>query len=320
MSTAKSIREHVARAKAYGQRKDYMRCLNSLSLSLEELSESQIFGREKFEIGILIDEAFRQMLAMDELKGVLPRSLKYTRGQEKKLALVLRSIYDQIKSALEKAAVEKVRKMKNQIDKYVLAGQKALDEKDSKEAKKIFRKITEAFPDENGLFQDVGSRLVKSGFPRDGIEYLEGAISKNPTDSRPYISLVIAWEMLGETDKALENLSEIMRRFGANESLYIRQAKLYLAKRMYTESYDAATAALNSNPLNKDAKKIAEKLGPKIFGRNYTPGVSSKDAKKAAAKGGHKLSLNLDDGGNAHKAESKPKSNKENPKAIKLDF
>lgn len=325
MSTAKSIREHVARAKSYAQRKDYMRCLNSMSLSLEELAESQVFGREKFEIGILIDEAFRQMLAMDELKNVLPRSLKYTRGQEKKLAAVLRKIHDHIKEALDKAAVEKVRKMKNQIDKYVLAGQKALDEKDVKEAKKYFRKITEACPDEYGLLQDVGSRMVKSGFPRDAVEYLERAIEKHPSDSRPYISLVIAWEMLSETDKALEVVSEIMRRFGANESLYIRQAKLYFAKRMYTEAYDAAAAALKLNPLNKDAKKISDKLGPKIFGHGYKPGVTSSDAKKAKAakSGGSKKSFNLDSSDTsdaAEKAKPKPKPQKESSKTIKLDF
>ncbi|WP_027179707.1 tetratricopeptide repeat protein [Maridesulfovibrio bastinii] len=317
MSTAKSIREHVARAKAYAQRKDYMRCLNSLSLSLEELADSQIFGREKFEIGILIDEVFRQMLAMDELKKVLPRSLKYSRGQEKKLAQVLRKIHDTIKAALERAAEDKIRKMKNQIDKYILAGQKALDEKNLKDGKKYFRKITDACPDEEGLLQDVGSRLVKSGFPRDGIEFLERAIEKNAGDSRPYISLVLAWEMLGETDNALNVLNDIMRRFGANESLYVRQAKLYFAKRMYTEAYDAATAALNSNPLNRDAKKMSDMLGPKIFGRGYQAGVSSKEAKKSSGK----VSLSLDGGESKPKAKSKAKAKPANSsKTIKLDF
>ncbi|WP_419778599.1 hypothetical protein [Maridesulfovibrio sp.] len=124
MSSPKSIKENIARAKAYGQRKDYMRCLHALSLSLDELASSQVFGREKFEIGILIDEVIRQLLAMDELKRVLPRGLKYTKGQEKKLAAVFMKIHDTIKSALEKAAVEKVRKQKNQIDQYVLTGQK----------------------------------------------------------------------------------------------------------------------------------------------------------------------------------------------------
>ncbi|WP_320006091.1 hypothetical protein [Maridesulfovibrio sp.] len=329
MSSPKSIKENIARAKSYGQRKDYMRCLHALSLSLDEMAASQVFGREKFEIGILIDEVIRQLLAMDELKRVLPRNLKYTKGQEKKLAAVFMKIHNTIKSALEKAVVEKVRKQKNQIDQYVLTGQKFLAEKDAKEAKKYFRKITDAFPDERGLLQDVGGRLVKSGFPADGVEYLERAIEKNPSDSRPYISLLLAYEMMAEQEKALEVIKDIVRRFGANESIYVRQAKLFLGKRMYTEAYDAAAAALKANPLNREAKKISDKLGPKIFGRGFKPGATSKEiqAGKSAKSGKDKkesMSLNLD-GGPApakEKAAKKkaPAKNPESSKTIKLDF
>ncbi len=329
MSSPKSIKENIARAKAYGQRKDYMRCLHALSLSLDELASSQVFGREKFEIGILIDEVIRQLLAMDELKRVLPRGLKYTKGQEKKLAAVFMKIHDTIKSALEKAAVEKVRKQKNQIDQYVLTGQKFLAEKDVKEAKKYFRKITEAFPDERGLLQDVGGRLVKSGFPADGVEYLERAIEKTPSDSRPYISLLLAYEMMSEQEKAIEVIKDIVRRFGANESIYVRQAKLFLGKRMYTEAYDAAAAALKTNPLNREAKKISDKLGPKIFGRGFKPGATSKEMQAGKSAQGAKgkkdgMTFNLD-GGSATKQDkaAKKKAPAKKPaasKAIKLDF
>lgn len=326
MSSPKSIKENIARAKAYGQRKDYLRCLHALSLSLDDLSQSKVFGREKFEIGILVDEVIRQLLAMEELKRVLPRSLKYTKGQEKKLAAMLLKIHDTIKNAMEKAAVEKVRKQKNQIDKFVLTGQKHLDDKNVKEAKKYFRKISEAFPEERGLLQDIGARLVKAGFPSEGVEYLERAITQTPGDSRPYISLLMAWEMLSEHDKALDVIKEISRRFGANESVYVRQSKIFLAKRMFTEAYDAAAAVLKINPLNREAKKISDKLGPKVFGRGYKPGQTTKEAAqaKAAAKSGKsQSSFNLDNGdaATATKAPKKkaPEKNDQS-KAIKLDF
>ncbi len=324
MSSPKTIKENIARAKAYGQRKDYLRCLHALGLSLDDMAQSQVFGREKFEIGILVDEVIRQLLSMEELKRVLPRTLKYTKGQEKKLAAMLMRIHNTIKDALDKAAVEKIRKQKNQIDKFVLTGQKFLDDKDVKEAKKYFRKITEAFPEERGLLQDVGARLVKSGFPAEGVEYLERAITQTPSDSRPYISLLMAWELLAEHDKALEIIKEISRRFGANESVYVRQSKLFLAKRMYTEAYDAAAAVLKINPLNREAKKISDKLGPKVFGRGYVPGQSTKDAAqaKSQSKGGKpSVSLNLDGSESSPKAAKKKAPAKRAPaKTIKLDF
>ncbi|WP_432738221.1 tetratricopeptide repeat protein [Maridesulfovibrio sp. FT414] len=325
MSSPKTIKENIARAKSYGQRKDYLRCLHALSLSLDDLAESQVFGREKFEIGILVDEVIRQLLGMEELQKVLPRTLKYTKGQEKKLAALLLKIHNTIKDAFEKAAVEKIRKQKNQIDKYVLTGQKFLAEKNVKEAKKYFRKITDAFPEERGLLQDVGSRLVKSGFPADGVEYLERAITLTPGDSRPYISLLLAWELMAEHDKALEVIKDISRRFGANESIYVRQSKLFLAKRMYTEAYDAAAAVLKINPLNREAKKISDKLGPKVFGRNYKPGQTTADVSKAKAqskKPKASVSLNLDGSGESKEKDTSKKEPAKRPpaKTIKLDF
>ncbi|WP_031482972.1 tetratricopeptide repeat protein [Maridesulfovibrio frigidus] len=329
MSVPKTIKENIARAKAYGLRKDYLRSLYALSISLEELAESQIFGREKFEIEILVDEVFRQLLAMEELKNILPRGLKYSRGNEKRLSLVLRKIHDTIKNAIEKAAVDKMRKQKNQIDKYILTGQKFLEEKDSKSAKKYFRRITEAFPEEHGLLQDVGGRFVKAGFPSDGIEFLERAITQTPSDSRPYISLLLAWETLAEQDKALSVIKDIVRRFGANESIFVRQSKLFLGKRKYAEAYDAAAAALKLNPLSREGKKISDRLGPKIFGRGYKPGSTSRDIKSANAKsakgGGSKagaIDLNLGGGSSApKKTTKKPAAKKPAPsKAIKLDF
>ncbi|WP_320171010.1 hypothetical protein [Maridesulfovibrio sp.] len=324
MSSPKTIKENIARAKSYGQRKDYLRCLHALSLSLDDLAESQVFGREKFEIGILVDEVIRQLLSMEELQRVLPRNMKYTKGQEKKLAAMLLKIHNTIKDAMEKAAVEKVRKQKNHIDKYILAGQKFLAEKNVKEAKKYFRKITDAFPDERGLLQDVGGRLVKSGFPADGIEYLERAIAATPNDSRAYISLLLAWEMMAEHDKALDVIKEISRRFGANESIYIRQAKLFLGKRMYTEAYDAAAMVLKTNPMNAEAKKISDKLGPKVFGSRYTPGQTTADAAKSRArKNGNKssASINLDGSSAGTEKKARKKAPSRQPsKVIKLDF
>ncbi|WP_291328310.1 hypothetical protein [Desulfovibrio sp. UCD-KL4C] len=330
MSSPKSIKENIARAKSYGQRKDYLRCLFSLSISLDELADSQVFGREKFEIGILVDEVFRQLLAMEELKSVLPRGLKYTRGHEKKLSKALRNIHDTIKNAIEKAAIDKIRKQKNQIDKYILTGHKCLENKDAKEAKKYFRRITEAFPEERGLLQDVGGRFVKAGFARDGIEYLERAIEQNPTDSRPYTLILLAWEMLAEQDQALAIIKDIVRRFGANESLYVRQSKLFLAKRMYAEAYDAAASALKLNPLSRDAKKISDQLGPKIFGRGYKPGTTTGEIKAAKAKQSTSsnsstngaLNLNFG-GGSSGTKKAAPKKTVKKPdtsKAIKLDF
>jgi tetratricopeptide (TPR) repeat protein len=273
---AKAIREHIARAKAYASRFEILKTLASLCDALKLLGSSKIFGREKFETEILINEVLRTLSGMSQLKSLFPNGLSLKKGQEAKLYRTLRTVHDKIQEAIEQAEMEKMRNYKMSIDKAILAGQKLLDQKNFSDAKRVFRKTADKFADEPGIDQDIGARLTKAGLAGDALEYLETALEKDPRDPRPYTYLVMAYEMLGEMEKGIELTKDALRNFGPNDRTYLIQARLYFQMKKWDEAFDAAQAALEINPLAGAAQKIVEKVKPRIFGKSK--GVSrSKD-------------------------------------------
>ncbi len=268
-SQTKNIKEHIARAKAHVGKQDVMRALHSLCEALGVLLKAQVFGREKFEIGILVDEVLRSLNQYPEVKAVAGADLSFPKGQEKALFLSLRRIYGEIKEARDKVQLETTRAQKMEIDELILQGQAHLSQKNFIEARKYFRRATERFPDERGILVDVGQRLIKAGQFAEALEYLERGMERDPTDPRPYSHLVTCYEALAEPDKAEDLLNNILRRFGANESVFLRLARLHLHKRKFNEAFEAADQALIKNPLSRDAMKILDAVGPKLFGGSY---------------------------------------------------
>lgn len=263
----KEIKEHVARAKAYANKYDIVRSLGSLCDALRVLTTSQVVGREKFEIEILINEVLATLSGMSQLKSIFPNGISLKKGQEKPLLKRLSVLHAKIKEAIENAEREKMRAYKVSIDKAILGAQKLLDKGDEAEAKKAFRKAADKFSKEPGVFQDVGSRMLKGGLIQESIEYLEAAIEQDPRDARPYGYLVTALEGLGELEKAEEVTKDALRNFGPNDRTYLILARLYMQMKKWDEAYDAAKAALDHNEFCKEAKKIMDKVAPRIFGK-----------------------------------------------------
>ncbi len=266
---SKTIKEHIARAKAYVGKQDVLRSLHSLCEALGGLLKAQVFGREKFEIIILIEEVMRLLNQYPEVKEAAGGDLTFPKGQEKTLYLGLRRLLASIQETRARGKQEATRAQKMDLDELILAGQAHLNQKNFLEARKFFRRATERYPEERGVLVDVGQRLLKAGQFVEAVEYLERGLERDPTDSRSYTHLVTCFEALVEDEKAEEMLTTILKRFGGNESVFLRLAKLHLKRRKFSEAYDAADQALAKNPLSRDAVKILDAVGPKLYGSSY---------------------------------------------------
>jgi len=262
----KNVREHIARSKFYLQRKDVLRSLRALSQALAALVGAQIVGRERIEIGILMEEAVRLLMEQDVLKRAVPGGLSYKKGQERELAAQLTRMADVLESLLEKARLEERRKRLAELDELVIAGQAELDKKEPLEARKHFRRAVELYGDEAGLFVDVGNRLMLAGLPAEAAEYFQKNIEAAPTDPRAYPLLAQCQEALGEGIKAEETLKAALRRFGPDENLLARLARSALERRAWNDALAHALAALTVNPKNRDALRCAETVSTHIYG------------------------------------------------------
>ncbi|EPR39817.1 Pentatricopeptide repeat-containing protein [Desulfovibrio sp. X2] len=273
----KTIREHVARAKAYVGRMDVPRTLEALCDALSLLVATPvIMGREKFEITILIDEVLRTLAAMPQMQGLLPKGIALGKGQEKQLLARLSSLRDKIRLAIEKAEYEKVYAYKQAIDKAILCAQQLAKEGQMDQARLAFRKTADRFAGEPGILQDIGGRLVRCGMFQEAVEYLEEAIKGDPKDPRPYNHLLTALENLGETERALEMTKTALRNFGPSERTYTIMARLHCALKQWDEAFDMANAALDLSPYASEAEAILDEVRPRIFGRDADGKIKDK--------------------------------------------
>lgn len=264
----KEVIRHINRAKAYVNKFDSIRTMQCVVDALEQLMKSNnIFGREKFEVEILLGEVLRLLTSMEEMRSIFPKGLTYKKGQEQALHTTFTKVLKTINEAIEKAEMEKVRKRKNEIDRYLLQGQKLLDEKNHIEARKVLRRAQEMFEDEPGIHQDIGQRLFRAGLAAEALEFFEAAMRQDNRDPRPYTYLINALEIMGELEKAEHFVKEAFKNFGGNERIYVRWAQLAVKMRKWDDAYDAAQSALGLNPHSREAQEIITQVQPRVFGR-----------------------------------------------------
>ncbi|MGE4552625.1 MAG: hypothetical protein AB7D57_05910 [Desulfovibrionaceae bacterium] len=283
--TAKEIREDIARAKSFVQRGDLLRSLEALRSALDMMVHGQIFGREKFEVGALMDEALREVSAHKTLKKVLPAGLVLNRGQEARLYEKVDRLHRKLAEAIERQRVEKQRLSFNELDEMLISAQDFLKQGEAMEARKLFRRASEQFRDVPGLLSDIGTRLLLGGLAQEAVEYLAKALEIEPRDGRAHESLIACYELLNEPIKAEEAIKNALRRIGSNEVLLVKLGRLSVAQRNWSQAYDVARSILDKNPLSAPAKKILEQSKGKIFTARGAAQTARKPAPRPAADG-----------------------------------
>ncbi|KAB1438815.1 tetratricopeptide repeat protein [Pseudodesulfovibrio senegalensis] len=261
----KTIREDIARARAYAAKNDYLKTLASLARAVNGVTGSKVFGREKFEVQALLEEAIKDLNGMTMIRKLFPNGLSYVRGKEKLFYQTLRRLHDKLKEAIEKSKVARQRKRLGVLDDNLLKAQELISKGDPLEARKIFRKASEYYSDIEGIDSDIGNRLLMGGLPGEAVEYFKRGLERNGSDQRAHGGLIAAFEAQGELDKAADAVKDAMRRLGGTESLMLKLAKISLSRRDWAEAHRQAQGVLERNPLNADAKKILKRVEPKIF-------------------------------------------------------
>lgn len=265
MSTQiRTVKEHLVRAKTQTGKEDAPKALAAVIEALLLLEDTQIFGRDKAEVELLLGEVLRQASGLAEIKALQPAGLVHKKGQEKVLLGQVRQTLRSLLAIREREELLRNRSYKNAIDQAVLGAQRLLDAGDQIEARKMFRRAAEEFSGEPGLLQDIGSRLLKAGLTQESLEYLLKAVDSAPRDPRPYGYLVMAYDKLGDLHSAEEAVMTALRNFGPSERIYLRIARLRMSAQRWKDAHEAAQTALEYNPGSGEARKIMAEMAAKL--------------------------------------------------------
>ncbi|GAB6036688.1 hypothetical protein JCM15519_12470 [Fundidesulfovibrio butyratiphilus] len=225
-TTAKTIKQDLARCKSYYLRNEDLRALHALGMALKGFVSVKLAGMDKSEIETQFREAFSNVGKIALVAKLAPKGLPYLKGQEAKLLRYVGALYQKVKEETERVTLEALRERKLKIDQCVLKGQKFLDEGNLLEAQRNFREAVSLYVDEHGLFTLLALKLQEKGHYKASLEYLKGSIEVTPDNARTYDLLLTALAKTGEDAPGIKVLCDARKKVGDHPLLTATLQKL----------------------------------------------------------------------------------------------
>ncbi len=259
-SDFKNIMEELARARGHYHHHDVHRALVSLTLAMKAAAGAQIFGRQKMELDMAVQEILQLLNRTEDVQQFLPEGINFAKGGYKRLLGLLVALLKRIKEEAGKESLEQTRERKLKIDNLLIRGQRSLEKKHLAEAEAAFQEAASLYVDEHKMFYVIGSKLVSAGFPKQALLYFRKGMEVDSDAEACFISAATAYEALKQFDKAELVARNAIKKYGeAAETLEIL-ALVNLRNGKNKEAYALARKALLMDPNLRKAKKIMTRV------------------------------------------------------------
>lgn len=271
---AKRVRENIARAKSALHKGDLVKSLHAADDAVREMATAKIFGRDKFEVEVHVQEFLKDFNRHPDVKKyffdknihVTPY-VRFDRGKERELLAAIGDILDDLENREARAEQEAEEKRSRRKEEMLQKAQLSLDRQEFPKGKSILRNVAEEFGHEEGVLTDCGARLLKAGLYFEAGEMLEMAVEQNPRDSHALAYAVKAYKNAREYPKMEKLYKFAIKTFGSHPRTLLHMAEMYMDWRKYDEAYDFAKQAYESDNSLDAAKEIVDKVGKRIFTR-----------------------------------------------------
>jgi tetratricopeptide (TPR) repeat protein len=272
---SKVVKEHVARAKSTLLSKgDVIKSVEFLIEAVKIVMGGKIYGREKFEVEILIQEYLVEFNRHPQVRDFFSARnihktpyVKYTRNKERRLLEFMTAAKKLMASDTLKAQVDQDSARMEKKESLIQEGQSFLDAGEHPKGKAVLHRVAEVYRNDEGLHTDLGLRFLKAGLYFEAAEMLEEAIAQNPKDSKAVTYAVQAYKSAREFPKMEKLYKTALKVFGVHPMTLLNMAKMYMEWRKYDKAYDYAKQALDADSSLDEAKKIMDETGARVFGR-----------------------------------------------------
>ena len=269
---AKRVREDIARAKSALTKGKTVKSVEFFVSAVKEYKSAQIFGREKFEAEVHIQEYLKDFNRHPDIKEYFSKRnvhvtpyVAFTRGEEAALLTKVEQVLAEMQGAKEEAAEAKQAKLEHRKEELLAKGQSYLDAEEFPRGKSILRRLVEEYGSEEGLKTDVGHRLLKAGLYFEAGEVLESAIADSPRDSHALAFAIQAYKSAREYPKMEMLYKHALKTFGSHPKTLLHMAEMYLEWHKFDEAYDFSKQAYDGDNSLDKAKAIMDKVGARIF-------------------------------------------------------
>ncbi len=264
----KTIRENLARAKAYLVRDDCERSLEAGLAAVREYMSIKIVGEAKFKLEVLIMEYVTELNRHHLIRDFFHANritkepfVQYARGQEKKLTERMETILHGLRYQAEQKNKEEEDKALARKEQQYNTGLELLSQGELPRGKAYLRRYAEEYGEEPGVTSDVANIFMKHQLYPEAAELFSKAIEDFPNDPKGYAGAVMAYTQTGPMEKVEEMYLLILRKFGPHPKTLLNFSKFYLSWRKREKAWDYARQALSKDSSLVEAKEIVEKYG-----------------------------------------------------------
>lgn len=201
MQGAKAAKENLARAKAYFQRHEVLRCIEAVVLALQAV-QGGVTGTDKLAVDSALREIMTLLSRTEEVRHYFPKGLAFQPGTEKPLLRALSQMLERIRAAQLRESYTQTLERKQKLDKLLGYGKKLLEAGKVADADGAFAEAVECYVDEHVLFRMIGEACLAAKQPRMAAKYLKRGVKVDPLPKRTGALLVRALEESGNIPAA----------------------------------------------------------------------------------------------------------------------
>ncbi len=262
ISPAFEVKNLLGRGKAYLNKKEIIKGIMAICEAMKLFMKSNIHGKERIEIEILMGEVAQIISTIPEIKEYLPANFGYSKGGEKKFLLDLVGIIKKIAKEIEEGRnKEEEKKSKEQKKKELFdILQEYLMKKDYMDAATVIKKIFSEYGADPAVIVDVAKRFYSSGNYDKTIHFCKQALNKNPKDMNALRLLINAYRCKKDYESAEKCYKKALEFFGEHGNIYFNLSKLYKEWDKGEEAREAIQKAIKLEPDNKEYKELAQKI------------------------------------------------------------
>lgn len=270
---AKMVRENVARASRDLLKGDMARAVSFCCEALRIMIESTIFGKEKFEVEVHLQDFLKEFNQHPDVKAYFAARdvhttpyVRFARGEERKVLGTMSAILSELQHAETRNAEDEKQRKAEDIRDTLDQGQQFLDSRELPKAKAVLKRLVEKYPQEEGLKTEVGGRLLKAGLFFEAGEILEQAIAENPKDSKALSLAVQSYKSAREFPKMEALYKFALKTYGSHPRTLLHMAEMYLEWSKWDDAYNYAKQAHDADGSLDRAREIMDATAKRIFG------------------------------------------------------
>lgn len=271
MSTARTVRENIARGKSYLRREEMIRALETTAQALREVPYVRLIGSERFEVEVGLSELLNDIIRVPKVHDLLPLGpngqpipVRYLKGKEDLLSKLLERLAESFRREEEEGLTARQRQQEEHRNKLVEQGQEALSAGDPARARVFWKRCLDAHgKEEPGLFLDLANRFSKAERLPEAVEIYEMGMEVLPKEAACYSGCIDACMALREYEKVEQLYERVIRQFGMHPKTLLKAAQFYYTWRRKDKAYDMALRALGMDASLTEAQDLIDLIDGK---------------------------------------------------------